>query len=416
MLILQANVSMRSVPRVLAIVQNLFGLPLGVPDWTTGRGWLLRLGYYQLTRPKEHAADWVWFIDHSYQMGQNKCLVILGMRLRAMPPQGECLRLEHLEPLEVLLVRSSTQEEVSRQLEAVATKTGVPRAILRDDGSDLRGGVQLFRDNHPETADVHDTKHKAACLLKHLLEADERWAAFSRTAGQTKCQVQQTEVAFLAPPYQRPKARYLNVAELVCWANATLQLVENPSDAVLKTTSVERLEAKLGWLRGYREALAEWSEWIALAGVTEEFVRREGLYLGCEADVRECFPTKLIYASARRLRGDLYEHVAKQACQARPGERLPGSTEILESCFGKFKELEKDQSRSGFTSLLLAVGALVSQTTSTVVKAALEQCPLKNIWAWCKTKLGASVQAQRRAAYHPNPAQENSDDPLHART
>ena len=49
------------------------------PDWSTGRLWLLRIGLAALLRPKVVAEDWVWMIDHSIQIGQCKCLVILDV-------------------------------------------------------------------------------------------------------------------------------------------------------------------------------------------------------------------------------------------------------------------------------------------------------------------------------------------------
>lgn len=404
-LVVDASISMRGVARVLAVMQEQCRLALGVPDWTTGRSWLLRVGYYKLMRPKEQADDWVWFIDHSCQIGTDKCLVILGIRLRELPPPGECLCLEHLEPLEVLPVQSSTQADVAEQLTAVIAKTGVPRAIVRDDGGDLRGGVELFRAQHPETADIYDIKHKTACLLRHVLEADERWSEFNRRVGATKCQVQQTELAFLAPPSQRLKARYMNLAELVRWGIQTMELVDRQPAEVLQHVTVERLEAKLGWLRQYRDPLAEWSELMTVTTVVEDFVRRQGLYMGAAWDLARRHRPELSHACTRQLWKDLLKHVAQQAAQTRPGERLPGSTEVLESCFGKLKQLEKEQNRSGFTGLLLALGAVVSRTTPPVVKAALEACPLKNVWRWCKQKLGATVQTQRRLAYAAVPAQ-----------
>ena len=51
------------------------------PAWSTGRLWLLRIGLAALLRPKVIAEDWVWMVDHSIQIGQCKCLVILGIRL-----------------------------------------------------------------------------------------------------------------------------------------------------------------------------------------------------------------------------------------------------------------------------------------------------------------------------------------------
>jgi hypothetical protein len=406
-LVVESGVSLRGAPRVLEVVRVKLGLTAvlpAVPDWTTGRNWLLRIGLYLLTRSKEVGDDWVWFVDHSCQMGPEKCLVILGLRLRDLPPAGVCVRLEDLEPLEVLPVRSSTAADVNVQLEAVAARTGVPRVIVRDDGSDLRGGVALFRERHPETADVYDSKHKVACVLRHLLEADERWAAFVGQVGRTKCQVQQTELAFLAPPTLRTKARYMNLAEVVAWGSATLRLVDAPPAEVLAHTSVERLGTKLGWLATYREALAEWSELLAVARVAEDFLRRQGLYAGAAAELAAQLPHPE-HLSAMTLRQELLAHVRGQVAQVRPGERLPASTEALESSFGRFKQLEKEHSRGGFTGLLLGFGALLGHVTAEVVQAGLESCPLKQVWSWCKEKLGPSICAQRRLAYAAPPAQ-----------
>ena len=61
--------------------------------------------------------------------------------------------------------------------------------------------------------------------------------------------------------------------------------------------------------------------------------------------------------------------------------------------------LEKEQNRSGLTGLVLGIGAVVSRLSQEVVQEALEHCPLKRVWRWCKEKLGPTVQAQRRAAY-----------------
>ncbi len=68
----------------------------------------------------------------------------------------------------------------------------VSRAIISDHGGDLAGGIALFRKEHPQTLDIYDITHKAACLLKALLERDESWSAFAAQAGQAKCRIQQT--------------------------------------------------------------------------------------------------------------------------------------------------------------------------------------------------------------------------------
>ena len=73
--------------RCAAGALDLFLLPTSPeensPAWSTGRLWLLRIGLAALVGPKIRADDWVWMVDHSIQIGTCKCLVILGLRLRA---------------------------------------------------------------------------------------------------------------------------------------------------------------------------------------------------------------------------------------------------------------------------------------------------------------------------------------------
>src|SRR5262249_48987055 len=80
-----------------------WGFDFPVPHWTTVRMWFLRLAYHKLHRPKEQASDWVWIVDHSNQIGREKCLLIVAVRASQLPPPGEAypLQLAQLEPIEL---------------------------------------------------------------------------------------------------------------------------------------------------------------------------------------------------------------------------------------------------------------------------------------------------------------------------
>jgi hypothetical protein len=369
------------------------------PDRSTGRLWVMRLGLAALRRPKIVAEDWVWVIDHSIQIGQCKCLVILGIRLSELPEARPlCYRDMQLIALEPMT--SATKESVDKCLEDAVSKTGVPRLILDDHGADLHGGVKLFIKRHPGTIEIYDIKHKAACLVKSWLEKDERWKRFATLAGQTKSSIQQTELVFLAPPSQRSKSRFMNLHELVKWGRETLALIDNPCrlEAVPFKVSMERVGDKLGWLVEFRAALAEWSQWHEVIEAALDFVRCQGLYVGAGVDVAAALP-EVSASTAIEMREELIRFVTVESSKARISERLPGTTEVLESCFGKLKALEDGQSKSGFTGLVLSLGAIVSKWPLETIGEALEQCRVRDVWDWCREKLGRSVQSLRKEAY-----------------
>jgi hypothetical protein len=368
------------------------------PHATTGRLWLMRIGLAALLRPKAVADDWVWMADHSIQIGRCKCLVILGIRLSAVPV-GRPLCHQDMEPIALVPMTSSTRDTVATCLEEAVSRTGVPRAILNDHGTDLHGGVEVFGRRHPETVELYDITHQAACLLKARLGGDERWDRYTGLLGSTKFAIQQTELAALTPPSPRAKARFMNLGGVVEWGRRTLALVDDPSGLERLGMPAERVQAKLGWLAEFRAALAEWSACHAVIAGALDFVRRRGLYVGAGVELAESLPAAA--GAAGELRAQSVGFVTRESSKARIGERLPGTTEVLESCFGKLKALEGSQSKSGFTGLVLSLGAMVSERTAESVAEALERCGVGDVRDWCRKMIGVTVQSQRKQAYSP---------------
>ena len=101
-----------------------------IPHATSGRMWLLRLGYYKLNVPLEQADDWAFLADHAIEIGKHRFLGIIGIRLSNLPPPGECLQLSDMTPIALLPVESSTQEIVHHQLETVVVETNLFRELV----------------------------------------------------------------------------------------------------------------------------------------------------------------------------------------------------------------------------------------------------------------------------------------------
>ena len=409
-LVLNAATSLRCASRGMRIAfSGLTEQAMSIPQWTTGRLWLLRLGYYKLSRAKEKAQDWIWIGDHSIQMGTQKCLVILGLRLSQLFRNDMTLKHEDVEIIELLPVHKSDGDVVYKQLEKATKKTGVPREIIGDYGSDLKKGIEKFCEKHKETSYVYDMKHKTARILKHELENDETWKGFNRLVGETRQKIRQTPLAHLAPPNQRDKARYMNMDEYVKWGVKICLFLKNLSPH--KTLDPKKVIARLGWVLQFDKALQEWREMLEITGTAEHTIRTRGFYQGCHSELEE----QLKRGSSERterIRNELLQYVVQESSKARPGERLLGSSEVIESLFGKMKRMEQNQSKSGFTPLVLSIGAMVSTTTQDVIRKALETVSTKKVLTWAKKTLGESVQSKRKKFLTGYDAPEQNRGPL----
>ena len=314
-------------------------------------------------------------------------------------PKGRSLQYQDLEPIDLLPVETSTGEVVWKQLEKIAAKTGVPRAIVSDSGSDLKSGIAQFCDQHDTCVSLYDIKHKTACLIKAELTQDEDWQAFIQQAAQTKKQLQQTALSYLKPPNQRSKARYMNIEILLRWGIETLKILSSGKN--FNETEQPQLP-KLEWLKNYQGKLPEWDELLQVTFLTEQSVRLEGFtregYQILERQFQEQHP-ELKYAPAITLKSNLIAFVKTQGKVCKENERLLGSSEIIESVFGKQKYLERDYAKEGFTSLILGIGAFVGTLTVDDVKEALVSTPVKKVVKWCKDELGETLQSKKNIAY-----------------
>lgn len=384
----------------MSISSSLLGLGVAIPSWSCGRLWLLRLGYYKLTRKKEKADDWVWIVDHHIEVGEGKCLIILGVRLSCLPAAGNCLTHGDVEAIELYPVRQSNGKVVYQQLEKAVKKTGVPRAIVGDHGSDLKKGIEEFCDKHEQTSYIYDIKHQTAAVLKRELSKDQAWGELTRLMGESKSRLQQTELAHLCPPAQRSKARYMNIDQTVEWGVKALKLVDEANQEVKPVEEGKRIIEKLGWLREYRAELAEWAQMLEVVKRAEEFVRKQGLSQGCEAELEKQLEVKNATTErTKKVKQELVDFVAGEAAKAKEGERLLGSSEVIESVIGKLKRAEGEPTARGMTSMILSVAAMVSETSKEVVQKALEKVKTKKVLEWSKKKLGKTTQAKRREAF-----------------
>lgn len=357
------------------------------------------MGYDKLTSPQEQATDWVWIVDQTVQRGAEQGLVILGIRLSLLPPAGTCLRHEHVEPIAWYPLKQSTGEVVDQKLAQAVAQTGVPREIRSDAGPDVRAGVEQFRQAHTETCAIYDIKHQTARVLKHELEQDPAWVTFTQQATQTKQRVDQTPLAFLAPPTQKRKARYLKVDSLMRWGGQLLRYVEQRRGAAPSDVPRERLADLYGWITDFRGQLQGWGQLLQRVEAVERFVRTQGLYRGCHRPLEQLLVPLVHTQRGHRVRQQLLAFVRAEAAKAAPQERLRGSSEVIESVLGKQKRIEHHQANSGVTGLILTLRAMVSETTTEVIHKALEAVPTKRVRQWCQQHLGPSVQAQRQQAF-----------------
>jgi hypothetical protein len=213
--------------------------------------------------------------------------------------------------------------------------------------------------------------------------------------NQSRARLTLTDLACLVPPNLKAKARYMNLEPLIRWGRRALAFLDEGRVVPGQNVRNPAAEEKLGWLREYREALYHWSVLLTIAETVERYVRREGYHAKAAEQLRDRLAGLAINASAQRMTADALSFIAEQSSQASPGERLIGSSEVLESLFGKYKHLQGIHHQGGMTPQLLALGAAAGRKTVQTVRRAFATIRTRDVVQWCHQHLGMSLQAQR---------------------
>jgi len=203
----------------------------------------------------------------------------------------------------------------------------------------------------------------------------------------------------------------MNVGELVAWGGRMVEYLDEEGSQ-RRGWDQQRVEQAVGWVRQYRQELEQWRQWIEVGTLTEHVVKTHGLSADGGRQLQQRLTKAGTLPRTQQLCAELIQFVTEEGAKAKAGERLVGSSEVIESIFGQWKRREGEHSRSGLTGLVLALGAIVSLTTADVIREALENVPTKTVLTWCQEKLGKTLQATRRMLFASQRKAEQKPDQL----
>lgn len=387
----QAAASFRCAASFFTIIQSTFNFDW-TPVHTTIEQWMLRLSCYKWTRPLQEEG-WTLLVDFAVKVGSRKCLIILGVKGQTT----HTLSYKHVEPIYIELMEKSNKEKIKQALLIAKKRIGIPKQIISDSGSDIKGGIQTFIEDHSETIFTYDIVHKLSCLVKSELYQNKKWQDFTEKVSETKQKTKQTVTSFLAPLHQRKKARWINVDVTIDWAKKIKALSKNfkPIYGVNSTLFKE----KLGWIDQYNKQIEEYDQITKLTQIARNQVREKGLYQNSEKEFVLAIKDMDLKPKAKRISNGIRKYLKEEGEKAKDGERLLASTEILESFIGKYKYHATGSALKDFTTMTLSMASCLGQITSDFIKEAFEAFSWQEVQEWCKSIIGQSDYSKRKKTF-----------------
>lgn len=370
------------------------------PSHTSIRRWINQVGYYNLSKAKEKADDWVYFVDNLIRMENRKVCLILGARLSKLK-KGQCLTYKDMQPLGIWIFTRNS--DIETMIEKAIAITGIPKQICSDEGPDIMPSIRKIMAKYKPIKHVPDIMHKTGNMLKKKLENDPRWKSFITLVTNSKRRLCQSTLSCMCPPDLRGKSRFLNCKNVVEWANRAIVALET-----MKNTDPNWLQMneKLGWLLECKRDIALFTELFKSAAIAKEVVRK----LHIERDTWEV-AEELLEEEVESDEGKLFakgiiDFLKVQCEKSEENTLLAGSSEIIESAYSKAKLLDRECGNSGFTASILGIAACFGVTDFRSVAKALQESNYKDVVQWGKENIGETIHKKRRRMLKPQTTED----------
>ena len=320
---------------------------------------------------------------------------------------------------------------IKRKIQDVSLQSGTPLQIVADKGPDVNRGINLFIEDNSKTIYTYDVTHKMANMLKKLLDNDSAWKSYQTLCAEVKKKTQQTNMAHLAPPNQRSKARYLNINLLVSWGKKIQTYKKNNnftdikptyriSDEVIKefrfmskknktllknlngniyydknklisdvekllglkytksissklvrisNTSRERFMEYFSWIDKYKSVIKRQEKIMLIVETTTKHLKNEGLHNQSAAECK--YKTRKIKsrdASVNKFKEDVFQYLKKEGKGIKKEKALLATSDIIESVFGKYKLLDANSTMKGIGKMILSIPVFTTKMTLGTIK------------------------------------------------
>lgn len=378
--------SFRGVSKTLVIFQNSLNIHSNPPSYQTGLVWVKKVGYYQLQKPKEKADDWIIIVDESIGIGQEKVLVVLGIR-RSNIEFNRPLKMQDLEPLLVKSKERWTGDMIAGQLRIVKAQIGNILYAVTDGCSTLKKGLREAEINH-----TYDITHSIAIVLERIYKNDDDFKEYTHKMGQMRIKLCNSKYAHLIPPNQRSKSRFLNIDIISNWGMKVLKALET------STISIEEREQLL-WVKEKQSLIEEMNNIIDAVKKISILLKTSGLSKKikrqCTSILKQCKEGKM-----KIFREHVIKYLNDNIVNIRKrGEHLVCSSDIIESTFGRYKNEISKNPMSGITDLALIIPALTIKLSNEEIKKAIDYSTVKQLKQWNKENLCESLSVKRNLVF-----------------
>ena len=380
----KSGVSYRSVPKIFNALNTVLNLGLKVPSHTTVLVWMKKQGVANFKEKSFFKGkSWFLIVDESIQFGNKKLLAVMAVLSDSI--KEKALTYQDLIPLVLKSSTSWTSAQIKEEIVAAIDVKDVDYVVC-DNGNNLKLACKISDLIH-----VEDIGHKISGFIKAVYEKDPIFESYTKHLSALRGKSSLSKFAHLVPPNQRIVSRFMNLTPLFEWGDKTLRLIDN------EKLNAEELE-KVCFLTNYKALIAD----TLLILKTLNLIQKELKTSHFDKEKVDNSIKKLNDLKCSRgliIAEQMKNYFELTRKKIDNNKQIVCSSDIIESCFGKYKEVVKLNKTIGVTDICLSISCLTNDGNIQQLKKSLESTKIEDIKKWSEDNIGESLFKKRTAFY-----------------
>jgi len=355
-------------------------LNLGCPTHATILVWVKKQGISQFRSHEYYGKEkWVLIADESIQFGNKKILLVIAVPERKCR-EGKVLSYTDAVPLVLKVSASWKSEEITAEIKEHIDLKQISYCIS-DAGCNLICAFKSLKCTH-----IHDINHKFSLIIQSVFEKNPLFIQYTKSLSLLRAQKSMSKIARIVPPNQRIMSRFMNLLPLFEWGVKMIHLLD-------KNQLIEDEMTALSFLETSRDFIIDTYLLLNSLSDIQSILKLKGFNAASKKESLAVF-SAMKSDNALKIKKQLRYYFSELSSRAK-GKKICCSSDIIESCFGKYKETVKGNKTVGISDLCLCIAAMTGMNDTEAIKKAMENVNTKQIKEWRKKNIGKTLFAEK---------------------
>jgi hypothetical protein len=223
-------------------------------------------------------------------------------------------------------------------------------------------------------------------MIQSVFEKNSLFNEYPKTLSLIRAQKSMSKMSRIVPPNQRIMSRFMNLMPLFEWGMKMIYLLEG-------NQLTEEEKTVLSFLESSKKFILDTYQILIRLEKIQKKLKNSGFNKKSARMAKKLF-SEIKSENSLKIKKQLDEYFTDLTSKA-DGRTVCCSSDIIESCFGKYKEVVKGNKSVGISDLCLCIAALMGKNNNDKTKEAMETVSIKQIKEWKKKNISKTLFAEK---------------------